>query len=131
MKGIDTNLLVRFVTRDDEAQAQAAREVIVRSAALGERLHVDAIVLCELAWVLRSGYGRTPREIGDVIAALLESPEMVVEDADLVRRALRDYLAGKGGFADALVAHRNRRAGCETTLTFDRRLRRNELFRVL
>jgi predicted nucleic-acid-binding protein len=129
MLGIDTNVLVRFVTRDEAAQAERARRVLGRAATSGERLHVDVIVLCELAWVLRSGYGLPRERICQVLQALLETPELVVEDADLARRALKDYSEGRGGFADAFIAHRNRRAGCDATLTFDERLARAELFR--
>ena len=130
MLGVDTNVLVRFVTRDDAAQAKRARAAVVGAADRGDRLHVDAVVLCELVWVLRSAYEQPRESICEVIATLLSSPEFVIEDADLARRALRDYEAGDGGFADAFIGHRNRRSGCEVTLTFDKRLRRNELFRA-
>lgn len=56
---------------------------------------------------------------------------MVVEDADLVRLALAECATGRADFADALIGHRNLKAGCDTTLTFDTRLRRCKPFRVL
>ena len=131
MLGVDTNLLVRLVTRDDEKQALVARRELLKAAAAGERLRVDAIVLCELVWVLRSGYDHSREQIGEVLQALIDTPEIVVEDADLARRALKDYMEGRGGFADAFMAHRNERSTCDVTLTFDKRLARNRLFRVL
>jgi predicted nucleic-acid-binding protein len=131
MRGIDTNLLVRFVTRDDAAKANRVRRVLTDAAAAGEKLHVSVIVICELARVLKSAYDESREHICDVVAALLETPEIVVEDADVVRRALKDYAAGRADLADALIGHRNRRAGCDVTLTFDGRLERCEPFLLI
>ena len=131
MIGADTNLLVRFVTRDDPAQARRARRAILDAASAGERIYVSVIVLCELACVLESGYSQSRQRIAEVLSALLETPEMVVEDADLVRRALDELAAGRADFADALIGHRNLKAGCGATLTFDARLRGCKAFRVL
>ncbi len=130
MLGIDTNVLVRFVTRDEPRQAKRARATVVDAAERGERLFVNAIVLCELVWVLRSAYTESRERICEVLALLLSTPEFVIEDADLARRALRDYEAG-GDFADPFIGHRNRRSSCEVTLTFDKRLARHALFRRL
>lgn len=131
MLGLDTNVLVRFLTRDHAAQARRARQAMEEALEAGERLHVDVVVLCELVWVLRSAYGLPKERIGHALEVLLATREFVVQDADLVRRALLDYLEGKGDFTDALIGHRNRRSGCSTTLTFDKRLRRHGLFRRL
>ena len=129
MLGVDTNVLVRFVTRDDPTQARRARAAVMDAAMRGDRLFVDAIVLCELVWVLRSAYGQPREKICAVLAAMLSTPELVIEDKDLARRALRDYQAGQGGFADAFIGHRNHRSGCEATLTFDKRRGGHALFR--
>ena len=121
MRGIDTNVIVRLVTKDDAAQWKRAHDVVAGAAASSEKLFVDAIALCETVWVLKTAY-REPRErIVSVLQALLETPEVVVEDADLARRATEDY-ARKGDFADHFMARRNRRSGCATTLTFDESL---------
>lgn len=131
MRGLDTNVIVRFVMRDEPSQARKARETIMNAARAGERLHVDAIVLCEVTWVLKSAYGQGRARITEVLTALLETPELVIEDSDLARRALKDFSSGTMGFADAFIAHRNRRAGCDSTLTFEKRFRHSGLFEVL
>ena len=100
-------------------------------AAAGDKLFVNAIVLCELVWVLRSAYGHTRKAVCAVLEALLESPEFVIEDADLARKALKEYASGTGDFADALIAHRNQRSGCELTWTFDKNLKQHRLFSML
>jgi predicted nucleic-acid-binding protein len=128
MRGLDTNVIGRYVTQDDRNQLQRANTVFPTAAASGEKLFVNAMVLCELVWVLRSAC-REPRErIIPVLEGLLETPEVVVEDADLARRAIGDWWNGQGDFADRFIAHRNRRAGFEPTLSSDRVLTIAALF---
>ena len=67
---------------------------------------------------------RRDTRIATVLSHLIETPEIVIEDVDLVRRALSDYELGAGDFAGSLMARRNSRSGCDTTWTFDKRLRR-------
>ena len=62
---------------------------------------------------------------------VLDTAQLVVEQADLARRALDDYRRGRGDFSDYLIGWRNRQARCSDTATFDRALRRSGLFRVL
>ena len=128
MRGLDTNVIVRYVTQDDREQFRRADAAFAAAASSGDKLFVNAVVMCELVWVLRSAY-REPREkIVPVIEALLETPEIVVKDADLARRALVDWQRGQGDFADCFIARRNQRSGCQTTLSFDRALTRTALF---
>ena len=129
MRVLDTTVIVRFVTQDDRVQFGRADAVFTAAASSGDKLFINAIVLCELVWVLRSAY-REPREkIVPVIVALLETPEVVVEDADLARRALVDWQRGQGDFTDCFIARRNERSGCRTTLSFDKALASSALFR--
>ena len=78
--------------------------------------------------ILRSAYTEPREKIVPVIEALLETPEVVVEDADLARRALADWQSGMGDFADCFISRRNQRSGCQTTLSFDKALAKNALF---
>jgi predicted nucleic-acid-binding protein len=128
MRGLDTNVIVRYVTKDEREQFRRADAVFAVAASSGDKLFVNAIVLCELVWVLRSAYEEPRERIVPVIKALLDTPEVVVEDADLARRALVDWQAGRGDFTDCFIAHRNERSGCRTTLSFDKALARNEMF---
>lgn len=128
MQGLATNVLVRFVTQDDREQFRRADAVFTAAASTGDKLFINAIVMCELVWVLRSAYKETRERIVPVIEALLETPEVVVEDADLARRALADWQRGLGDFADCFISRRNERSGCQTTLSFDKALARNALF---
>ena len=123
MRGLDTNVLVRFLVRDDEAQFQRAARLIDELSAADEEARLDLIVLCELVWVLRTGYGRSRAEIGSALEALLDAAPFAIEERDLVRQAVERFRSGKGDFADYVIGLRNQRAGCTDTLTFDRKLR--------
>jgi predicted nucleic-acid-binding protein len=128
MRGLDTNVIVRYVTQDDREQFRRADAVFAAAAASGDKLYVNAVVLCELVWVLRAAYKEPRERIAEVIEALLETPEVVVEDADLARRALDDWKSAAADFTDCFIARRNERSGCRKTLTFDKALTKIPLF---
>lgn len=131
MKGLDTNVLVRYLTQDDPAQSRRANAIIDGALAGGQRIHLDTVVLCELVWVLRSAYAFSRDTVADTLARLLEASQLSVDDRDRLREAARRYGAGAGDFADCVLGLRNRAAGCDTTLTFDRAHRKSDLFTVL
>ena len=76
MTGLDSNVLVRYFTRDDEAQARAARKFIERAIGVGERLHVSLVALAELAWVLRSRYKVKRNEVSTLVESCVSKPAM-------------------------------------------------------
>jgi predicted nucleic-acid-binding protein len=129
--GLDTNVLVRYLTQDDAAQARRANAVVAAALEKGERCRLDSVVLCELVWVLRGAYGCDKATILDTLERILATAQFDIGDKDLVRLALEDHRGGSGDFADYLIGHRNREAGCASTATFDRRLRSSAVFRVL
>ena len=131
MKGLDTIVLVRFLTRDDPAQFDRVRRALESMESAGEPARVDGIVLCELAWVLASGYGLERAAIADALTGLLDAAAFEVDDRDLAREAVNRYRAGDGDFSDHLIGLRNQRAGCDRTLTFDRKLHRSPAFAPL
>jgi predicted nucleic-acid-binding protein len=131
MIGLDTNVLVRYLTQDEPSQAKKVDALVAGAQARRERLHVDAIVLCELVWVLRGAYDLDKETVSDALERILEAGLFSIDDRDLAREALVMYRAGKGDFADYLLGNRNRRAQCSQTVTFDRGLKGNTLFSVL
>jgi predicted nucleic-acid-binding protein len=119
MLGIDTNILVRFLVRDDEAQFEKARRLIRREVAAGRRVFLSQLVLLETEWVLRSRYGLQKTEIIDAISALLDAGDVQFEDEPAVEEALFVWKDRSVGFADCLIGARNKRLGCSATATFD------------
>lgn len=113
---IDTNVLVRYVTRDEPTQERAARALFEQS-----RVFVARTVMMEAEWVLRSVYRYSARQIAGVFAIVVDNENVVVEDEAVVRSALRAFEAGLD-FADAI--HLAACADYETFATFDIRLRK-------
>jgi predicted nucleic-acid-binding protein len=131
MIGLDTNLLVRYLTRDDPAQFGTARIFIEQAASHEERLFINTVVLCELTWVLESAYGYTRAEIGDVIERILATAQFEIEHVHESRLALADFNATRADYADALIGRINRLHGATRTVTFDRDLKALDTFDVL
>lgn len=131
MRGLDTNVLVRHLTQDQPAQSARASALIESAESKGERWYVSGIVLCELVWVLRAAYKLPKRQVTVLLERLLDTASVVIEDRDLVLRAVEAYGRGKGDFADYLLGLRNREAGCSDTVTLDGALRTSDLFSVV
>lgn len=120
MTGLDTNVIVRFLMKDDAEQAALATKAFAEftDAAPG---FVCREVLVELVWVLQKIY-RLPRtDIADALEGLLGAREIVVEAADHVAVAVDRLRKGGAGFADQMIALAGQGACCQTTVTFDRK----------
>jgi predicted nucleic-acid-binding protein len=122
VRGLDTNVLVRFLTRDDPEQSRIVRSLFERADAEKTRFHVSSIALCELVWVLRSKYRLQREEICSALEHLLAVGLLEIQHRDLAILALADFRRGKADFPDYFIGWQNRRAGCEDTLSFDRDL---------
>lgn len=128
MIALDTNVLVRYLTEDDEAQAARAAALIEGAIDREETMFVTHIVLCELAWVLGGPYRRSRRDIHTAITGLLAAAQLLVEDAEMAHRANARYRSGRADFADYLIGERASAAGCQTVATFDKKLLREDGF---
>jgi len=131
MTGIDTNVLIRYITRDDPEQYQAAKTFLESNCTREEPGYVNVIVLCELAWVLTSVYDATDEELADVIDQFLRTHQLQIERRDQVRAALEQYKRRPAGFPDCLLGQLNQDAGCEETITFDQNAAAMEAWREL
>jgi len=131
LRGIDTNVLVRYLTRDDAGQFRRVREFLEARFAEADPGLVNVIVLCETALVLRSSYGIPRREIAAALDRLLGVSGLVIEDRDQVAAAVEAYRRGPGDFADYLLGEHNRAAGCVSTATLDRRLKSASAFQLV
>ena len=131
MIGLDTNVLLRYLIKDDEAQGDRAARVIRQAAVRGEPGGIGPVVLCEMVWVLESRYGYAKPEIVRTLTAILEADGFDIANRNVVRAAIDDYRTHKADFADCLIGRTNEAAGCRDTVTFDRRLKPIETFRVL
>ena len=116
MRAVDTNILVRFLTRDDPSQSMRARSIL-----LGGDIWISKTVLLETEWVLRGTYQFTPTAVHFGLKQLLGLPGLTLEDPDAVARAFALFETGVD-FADALHVASSPR-GAEF-VTFDKALSR-------
>ena len=119
MLGFDTNVLVRFLVRDDEVQFEKARKLIKREVAAGRRVFISQLVILETEWVLRSRYGLPKNLIIEAISGLLGTTDVRFEDEPAIEEALFIWKDTTADFADCLIGARNRRLGCRAMATFD------------
>ncbi len=119
MRGLDTNVLVRFLLRDDRRQAKAAKIAIVNALAAGEPLLLSLLTLLETEWVLRARARFDRNSIIRIFRQLLESRDLLFESEAAVEQALYHFEEGKAEFADCLMIAQYQYLGCATMLTFD------------
>ena len=119
MLGIDTNVLVRFLVRDNEVQFEKARKLIKREVSAGRRVFVNQLVIMETEWVLRSRYVVPKNQIIEAISALLDATDVQFEDEPTIEEALFIWKDTTADFADCLIGAKNRRLGCRATASFD------------
>jgi predicted nucleic-acid-binding protein len=117
VRAVDTNVLVRLLTRDDAEQVAAAEAFVSRGA------WVPHLVLAEATWVLTSVYERGPGEIAAAVEMLLNHQHLTLQDSDVVAAAVERFRARPAlGFSDCLVLEVARKAGHVPLGTFDRNL---------
>jgi len=131
MLGIDTNVLVRFLVRDDEAQFEKANRLIKREVGAKEDVFVSLLVLLETEWVLRSRYRVQKAEIIQAFSRLLDATELQLEDEAAVEETLFTWKDRAANFADCLIGAHNRRVGCRATAAFDTKAVKLSAFVVL
>ena len=131
MIALDTNVLVRLVLYDDEAQARAAERLVVRARREQTHLFVADIVLCELVWVLTRRAGLAREDIAAAVDQLLRTELVVVTSAASIERALDVYRNGRADFADYMIREHARAADAREVATFDRALKGEDGFRLL
>jgi predicted nucleic-acid-binding protein len=119
MIGLDTNVVVRYLTHDDPAQTATAVRLI-DSLSSDSPGFLSLIVIVELVWVLEVCYRFRKNEIEQVLESLLRSKEVVIERAEVVFQALRKFGASRADFADCLIERCGQGAECQYTVTFDR-----------
>jgi predicted nucleic-acid-binding protein len=131
MIGLDTNVLVRYIVRDDTKQTALATKLIEARCKANDPGSVTLVVLCELVWVLNCGYRYERSAIVDVIRRILSADDLQVERSDLAWQALNLYEQEKADFADYVIGLCNRENKAEATYTFDRHTAGCDLFKTL
>lgn len=119
MFGLDTNVLVRFLLRDDQLQAEQANKAIEDALAEGNPVVVSLLTMMETEWVLRSCAKLDKKVVIHAFRMLLESRDLQIEQDEVLEESLYLYESHNADFADCLMAAKYSRLGCEAMLTFD------------
>jgi predicted nucleic-acid-binding protein len=115
MRAVDTNVLVRLLTRDDPKQVAAVESFVARGA------WVPHLALAEATWVLASVYDRSAEDIATAVDMLLNHEHLTLQDSDAVEAAITSFRKRPAlGFSDCLVLEVARKAGHLPLGTFDR-----------
>lgn len=129
MIGLDTNVVVRYLAQDDPDQSAAA-SALIDELTETDPGYLSLVTVVELYWVLRRAYKVSADRCAELLGGLLDSRELRVDRDGVVRAALNATRHGSD-FADAVIAELGRAAGCEHTVTFDRRAAQDGAMRLL
>lgn len=120
--GVDTNVLVRFLTLDDEVQSAQAQSLFAKSG--NQPIYLSMLVLAEAFNVMTKVKKFPQPAVLDSYRLLTRSPDVTIERLDMVSAAIEDAARTNAGFSDALIALQNLEAGCDVSATFDIRAMR-------
>ena len=121
MYGLDTNILIRYLTKDDPKQSPQAVRFINRHCTQETPGFINCIVLCELVWVLESAYNYERSLISEVLNKILFTRQFKIENLPIVHRAVYAYSKDKIDFADYLISAINDDNNCKYTVSFDKK----------
>lgn len=125
MIALDTNVLVRYLVRDDEAQAATARS-LMSSLTADQPGFVCREVILELVWVLERAYCLSREDIADALEQLVSTDVLVIEAGADVAQAAFSYGTGSTGFSDLMILAAAERSNALPLHTFDRKAARQE-----
>jgi predicted nucleic-acid-binding protein len=131
MTGLDTNVLIRYLTQDDPLQSAKATEIIEKQLTKNDPGFVNLVTLVETVWVLGSIYDLSNQEIAATVERMLQADSLVIQNEQQVFLAVVALRSGRGAFADALIGALDAWAGCGRTLTFDKKAMRLGSFELV
>ena len=131
MKALDTNVLVRFLVRDDKKQAEIVYRLFKRAESRNDPFFVPLLVVLETIWVLESVYEIPREEIRASLQKLLLMPILIFEAQSALQSTLSSAQTNKIDLADLLIAHSAKFSNCDGVLTFDKKASKFTLFEQL
>ncbi len=126
---VDTNVFLRFLTGDDPKKAQRCRALFERAEQGQAEVQIDVLVLAELAWTLRSYYGRPREEIATTLEQILDMRSVRIPGKATLREAVGLYARHNVDFIDACHAVEARRRGAQRFYSYDEDFDRLEVRR--
>lgn len=131
MKGIDTNILIRFLIGDDTKQAKQAYNLFKKAEASKSELFVPLLVVLEIIWVLESVYEISRTSILDSLSDLTLMPILKFENQSTLQQFIHAAHSNKYDLSDLLIVHSAKSSGCEQIITFDKKASKYNLFELI
>jgi predicted nucleic-acid-binding protein len=131
MKALDTNILVRFLVKDDERQAQVVYKLFKQTESGKGMLFISLAVVLETIWVLESVYNVSRKEIIEAFTELLSMPILKFESQPAVQAFTTSAMNASADLVDLLIAQCAYYSGCESVLTLDKRASNSAFFELL
>ena len=131
MKAIDTNVLIRFLMKDDERQSEAVYLIFKDAEEKRQELWVPLVVILETLWVLDSAYDIPRPEIVDTIDTLLQMPVLKFETQPALQQFVNLARDTNLDLSDLLIAVSAKYSGADRILTFDAKASRLNFFEMI
>ena len=131
MIALDTNVLVRFLVRDDEKQARIVYARFKQAEAVRESLFIPLLVVLETIWVLESAYDKSRKEILDSFDELKSMTILEFEKVSVLQAWVDEGRRGTVDLSDLLIALTAQCSGCSGAMTFDRKASKFPFFQLL
>ena len=123
MIALDTNVLIRYLTRDNPEQAEAAR-ALLQGLTTDNPGFICREVVIEVVWVLERSYRFSRERIANIVVELVATDTLVIEDDNDVAQADAAYRQGSADFSDLMILSAANRVGAQPLYTFDRQFAR-------
>jgi predicted nucleic-acid-binding protein len=131
MTGLDTNILVRHIMQDDPLQSPKATRIIEHHLSEEDPGFISLATMLETAWVLENIYKLPDGEVAEAIERMLQIETLLIQNEREVHAAMNAIKTGQGSFDDALIGALGTWAGCDSTLTFDKKASRLQGFKLI
>jgi predicted nucleic-acid-binding protein len=131
MKALDTNILIRFLVKDDVLQAEAVYRLFKQAESEKNVFFVPLLVILEMIWVLSAVYDISRAEVLEAINDILYLPILKFEGQSALKRFLMDARDKNADLADILISSSAKQSGCEAVLSFDKKAAKFGVFELL
>jgi predicted nucleic-acid-binding protein len=121
MIGLDTNIIIRYLTQDDKKQSKLATQLIEQTLSTEFPGFITLLTLVEISWVLESCYGSSKADVSKLLSDLLVSKQLLIERKDMAYIAIKRCKASNADFSDALITVISELEGCKKMFTFDKK----------
>jgi predicted nucleic-acid-binding protein len=129
--GLDTNILVRYITNDDPKWSPIARQFIDSQCTLKNPGFVHPLVLAEIIWAIKKLDGYNKQKTIALVREFLDADNLIIGNAHQVELALENYRASSAGFTDCLIATLNDEVGATPTYSIDKDAIKSAIFAAI